>query len=437
LRMLHQAVGSFFMILTALLGAGAQTAASQVKSWAQTDSLAASDGAKNDELGYSIAISGNVIVVGAPYASIHGRESQGAAYVFVKDGEAGHFKQVAKLTASDGAINYTLGSAVAISDGTIVVGADSTNLGRKQYAGAAYVYCKPKAGWSDMTEAAKLTAGDAASQAYFGSSIAISGDTVVVGADGADIGANRFQGAAYVFVKPSSGWKSMTQTAKLTASDGAGKDQLGYSAAMSGDTIVVGARAAAVSGHARQGAVYVFQKPGSGWKDGSQTAKLTVPNESAASLLGSSVSVDADAVLAGAPGSGNAYMFAKSSDSWVNMNAPTAKLTAADRPAGDQFGYSVSIHGEIAAVGAKFSEIDGHSQQGAVYVFSKGTNGWDSATQVGKLVADDGGPRGWLGASINTDGKRIVAGAPGTAMGPQLYRGKVYAFQVKPEHKDQ
>ncbi len=146
--------------------------------------------------------------------------------------------QAAKLTASDGAASDSFGASVAVSGDTIVVGADGTHVGANLAQGSAYVFVKPTGGWSGMTQTAKLTASDGVAYDHFGISVAISGDTIVVGASGS----NSSQGAAYVFVKPTGGWTgAMTQTAKLTASDGAANDYFGGSVAISGDTIVVGA----------------------------------------------------------------------------------------------------------------------------------------------------------------------------------------------------
>ncbi|MDM8553620.1 choice-of-anchor D domain-containing protein, partial [Desulfococcaceae bacterium HSG7] len=116
----------------------------------------------------------------------------------------------------------------------------------------AYVFVKPAGGWSDMTQTAKLTASDANSDDHFGWSVAVNGDTAVVGANGDDTG------SAYVFVKPAGGWSDMTQTAKLTASDAAADDQFGSSAAVSGDTVVVGAPYNDDDG-AESGSAYIFE----------------------------------------------------------------------------------------------------------------------------------------------------------------------------------
>ena len=131
-------------------------------------------------------------------------------------------------------------------------------------------------------EQAKLTASDGAAGDRFHVSAAVSGDTVVVGASGDDVGANADQGSAYVFVKPGAGWVSGTETAKLTASDGAAFDRFGSSVAVSGDTIVVGASGDDVGANADQGSAYVFVKPGAGWVSGTETAKLTASDGAAA-----------------------------------------------------------------------------------------------------------------------------------------------------------
>jgi len=148
--------------------------------------------------------------------------------------------QKAKLTAADGEANDYFGRSVAISGETVVVGVDFDDIGANSNQGSAYVFVRPESGWADMTQTAKLTASGGAASDYFGYSVAISGDTVVAGSSNADIGANADQGSAYVFVRPESGWADMTQTAKLTASDGAASDYWGISVAVSGDTVVVG-----------------------------------------------------------------------------------------------------------------------------------------------------------------------------------------------------
>jgi hypothetical protein len=172
--------------------------------------------------------------------------------------------QQAKLTASDGAEFDELGTSVSISGRTIVVGAPSATVGSNFDQGAAYVFVRRGSTWADRTQSAKLTVSDGASFDLLGTSVAISGDTAVVGAPGATVGGNAAQGAAYVFVKPGSGWADGSENATLTASDGLPEDLLGSSVAIDGGTIVAGAPAPPITGTPHHGAVYVFVKPGSG-----------------------------------------------------------------------------------------------------------------------------------------------------------------------------
>ena len=146
--------------------------------------------------------------------------------------------QTAKLTAGDGAADDLFGRSVAISDDTIVVGAYHDDENGTD-SGSAYVFVQPGGGWADMTQTAKLTAGDGAADDFFGRSVAISNDTIVVGAYGDDDN-GLSSGSAYVFEKPGSGWADMIQTDKLTADDGAADDFFGLSVAISNDTIDVG-----------------------------------------------------------------------------------------------------------------------------------------------------------------------------------------------------
>ncbi|HYK67058.1 MAG TPA: FG-GAP repeat protein, partial [Streptosporangiaceae bacterium] len=144
---------------------------------------------------------------------------------------------------------------IAVSGSTIVVGAPDANILPFNFGeGAAYVFVEPRSGWADATQTAKLTHSDGGNATVFGISVGISGDTVVAGAGLATVGANFDQGAAYIFVRPGSGWADETQTAKLTASDGAAGDQFGTSVAISGNTAVAGAPGATASGNFLQGA---------------------------------------------------------------------------------------------------------------------------------------------------------------------------------------
>jgi uncharacterized protein (DUF2345 family) len=338
---------------------------------------------------------------------------RGSAYVFVKpSGGWTHMTQTANLTASDRAASDMFGSAVGISGDTIVVAAMWDNSRQ----GAAYVFVKPSGGWSNMTQTAKLTSSDGDIGDWFGASAAISGDVIVVGA----VGHNYWQGATYAFVKPGTGWVNMTQTAKLTASDGAGGDRLGSSASISGDTIIAGA----MYDDSDRGSAYVFVKPTAGWSDMTQTAKLT-PLDSAPSsyYFGISASISGDTIVVGANGlsnyTGAAYVFVKPTGGWSNMTQ-TAKLTASDAQEGYAFGSTVAVNGNIIIVGADGS----NSWKGGVYTFVKPTAGWGNMTETDLVVASDSAEGDGFGLSTAVSNTYIIGGS----YAHNSYQGAIYLF---------
>jgi hypothetical protein len=381
--------------------------------WMQLAELTASDATDYSFLGYSVATQGGTVVVGAPGTTIGSNNSQGAAYVFVKpkSGWKTTSKFTAKLTASDGAAKAAFGVSVSIQGGVIVVGADGATVGHNQFQGAAYIFVKPRSGWRTTSKfAAKLTASDGATGDNFGP-VAISGDTVVAGASAATINGNQNQGAAYVFVKPAGGWTTTTQTAKLTSSDGQPNDFFGADASISANTIAVGA----YGYNQQQGEAYVFVKPSGGWSNMTQSAKLTASDGHPGDSFGT-VAIDGDTIVAGAQlavvhgqQQGAAYVFVEPSGGWNGALTQTAKLTASDGNAGDYFGLSVSIKGSTLAIGALGVDRD----QGAVYVYVQPRSGWKNSSRfAAKLTASNGAQNEELGASVSVNGTMIVSGAP-------------------------
>jgi hypothetical protein len=394
-----------------------------VDPWIQQAKLTASDGVAADSFGFSIAVSGDTVVVGAPAGPGAASTDQGAAYVFVKpmDGWASMTETV-KLTASDGAAGDQFGSAVAISANTVVVGAAGDN----NFQGAAYVFVKPPTGWTSTSlYDGKLVASDGAELDSFGSSVGISSDaeTVVVGAAHQPY-PEQF-GAAYVFVRPGSGWTDVVETAKLTASDAGEIASLGSSVAVSDDTVVVGAEGADVASNIQQGAVYVFVKPAGGWIDMTQTAKLTASTGAAGDHLGVSVAAGGQTVVAGAFGAndqGAAYVFERPAGGWVDATE-TATLTASDGTGHDEnFGAAVAISGDTVVVGAY--QADYPAPEGAVYVFVKPAGGWMDMTETAKLAASDGALFDDFGWSVAVSDGTVVGGARSA----DSDRGVAYVF---------
>ena len=341
----------------------------------------------------------------------------------------------AKLTASDGSSNESFGQSVAIDGDTIVVGVPYDAVGANGYQGSVYVFTRPAGGWSTGTQVAKLTASDGGSWEYFAESVAIDGDTVVVGSPGDTISGNFSQGSAYIFTRPASGWASGTEAAKLTAADGTSSARFGQAVAIDGDTIVVGAPGDSIGGSYSQGAAYTFSRPAEGWASGTEAAKLTASTRSSNDYFAQSVAIDGDVIVVGSPGhtagtnwsQGSAYVFTRPAGGW-SSGTEAATLTASDGSTFDQLAGAVAIDGDTIAAGATADSIGPNWYQGSVYVFTKPDGGWSSATELAKLTASDGTSGDALGGRLVIDGDTIAAGARDSDVGTNDSQGSVYVF---------
>jgi hypothetical protein len=359
-----------------------------------------------DAFGLSVAISGDAAVVGAPFG-----DPLGSAYVFTRLG--GTWTQQSKLTASDGLSEGSwLGDAVAISGDTAIVGEHRDDDGGPGF-GSAYVFERLGVTWSQR---AKLTASDGEESDLFGGSVAISGDTAIVGARDDEKGSG--SGSAYVFTRSGGTW---SQQAKLTASDGEESDFFGDSVAISGDTAVVGAVWDDEKGW-DSGSAYVFTRSGGTW---SQQAKLTASDGEESASFGDSVAVSGNRVIVGAyrddgrePDSGSAYVFTRSGGSWSQQ----AKLTASDGEEDDYFGSSVAVSGNRVIVGA-YRDDDSGSDYGAAYVFTRSDGTW---TEQAKLMAGSGTKENLFGRSVAISGGTAIVGAVGDDRGSDSGSGSAY-----------
>ncbi|MFO0973781.1 MAG: thrombospondin type 3 repeat-containing protein [Phycisphaerae bacterium] len=402
--------------------------------WSQQAYLKASNTQAGDSFGNSVAINGDTVVVGAIYedsaaTGVNGNQADnsasnsGAAYVFVRDVN-GAWSQQAYLKASNTGAGDQFGAALALSGDTLVVGADSeasgaTGVNGNQLdnsttgAGAAYVFTRNGGVWSQQ---AYLKASNTGVADHFGAAVAVSGDTVVIGAyqeDSNATGVNGNQadnsavnaGAVYVFVRSGSVW---SQQAYIKGSNTGAGDFFGFSVGISGDTVVVGAAqedssATGVNGNqadnsaADAGAVYVFVRSGSVW---SQQAYIKASNAETTDLFGQSVGIDGDTIVVttiaedsnatgvngdqadnSAASSGAAYIFARSGGTWSQQ----VYLKASNTEAGDTFGISVAISGDTLVVCASGEDsgaagVNGDqsnnsvSRSGAAYVFDLDTD---------------------------------------------------------------
>jgi hypothetical protein len=353
--------------------------------WSQEAYLKASNAEADDFFGTTVAISGDTLVVGAigEDSSASGgeednsAENAGAAYVFSRSG--GVWSQEAYLKASNAEADDRFGWSVSISDDTLVVGAryegSSASGGEgdnsAENAGAAYVFSRSDGVWSQESY---LKASNAEADDYFGTSVAISGDTLVVGAnnedsnasDGEEDNSSEAAGAAYVFYRSDGVW---SQESYLKASNAEEGDRFGWSVAISGDTLVVGSHfeSGNVSGGEQDntspssGAAYVFTLNNGVW---SQEAYLKAINAEEYDYFGRSVAISGDTLVVGAyredssasggeddnsvEDAGAAYVFTRSDGVWIQE----ACLKASNAEADDLFGTSVAISGGTVVVGA-------------------------------------------------------------------------------------
>jgi hypothetical protein len=390
-------------------------------------SLSAGGGRTGDLFGSAVAVSKNVIVVGAPFRTVNGHKRQGAAYVFVKPASGwGHAKVTAVLTIAKGRAFDYFGAAVAIAGNTIAVSAPFVSSGSNVHQGAVYLFTKPAAGWGALHHpTGRLFPSDRNAQDTFGGALAGSGNTFVVGAPLHVVGQHPKQGSAYVFTRPAGGWmKHTVQTAELSPAAGSAGEEIGYAVAISGRTVVAGAPYVKVAGHVGAGAAFAFTEPSTGWRDSTHAAELTLSHPASAQYVGYSVGVSGSTVAVGAPDTtvgshklqGAGYVFVKpSSGGWQDAHQ-SATLTVTPGNPGAYFGEGIAASGtRIAGTGF-----------GLLSVFSRG-GGWHGTQhQQAQLSGPDS--LDFLGKAVAMSGSTIVAGAPTQTVGRHLGQGAIYVY---------
>ncbi len=341
--------------------------------WGQVAKLVPVDGETLDWFGVAVAISGRRAIVGAEHDSDNGTNA-GAAYVFRRETDSGdRWSQTAALLAADGAAHDNFGSSVALAGDIALVGAGGDD-DNGDASGSAYVFRGSAGEPGDWEQVAKLVASDGMRGDDFGRSVAISGNSAIVGARTNDRHGED-SGATYVFERHADGPDTWAQTARLSPDDAAEGQLFGSSVAISGDYALVGAQADSQNG-INSGAAYVFHRhrgDTSGW---GQTAKLLASDGSARLRFGRDVSISGRLALIGASGSpldpmlGSAYAFYRSADSSDNWDE-LGKLQAIDGSPGDWFGEAVAVSGHGAIVGA-YGHDDPGVDAGSATIYSAG-----------------------------------------------------------------
>lgn len=378
-------IGSFLLVLV-FVGSG-------FAEWLERHKFVSPNGKYFDWYGASVHISGDYLIVGAPGAKIYFSVEMGAAYIYKRELWGWVYKKV--VIASDGASYDLFGNSVGMDGEYAIIGAfRDDDLGAD--SGSAYIFKGEDAQWSQQT---KLRASDGRAGDRFGQSVSISGDYAIVGCPFHDDDM-KDNGAAYIYKRTDTGW---VEEAKLTASDAAAGDLFGWSISLSGRYAIVGSRSDDTHGSG-SGSAYIFELREGEWI---QLQKLTASDGVKGANFGYSVFMKGDQVIIGAAyeneATGSAYVFEREGESWVEQ----AKLTASDGAECDYFGYSVSICGDYAIVGAMMDDDLGQIS-GSAYVFKRNVSGWSEHV---KLTASDGSESNLFGSSVSIDGKYIAVGA--------------------------
>ncbi|HEV2883513.1 MAG TPA: hypothetical protein VGW36_01575 [Pyrinomonadaceae bacterium] len=435
--------------------------------WVEQARLLPDNGQPLDNFGYSVAISGNTVVVGTRFAAYGNRhEVPGRAYVFIREGTTWTLQT--ELRASDASAEDYFGTSVAIDGDTIAIGADSDSFSGNPARGSVYIFTREAGVWAERL---KLLSHDGGPNDHFGNALSLTGNTLVVGAKTDTVGANTNQGSAYVFTGSGANW---SEQAKLTATEGLAYDRFGFTTAIDGNTIVIGTdrnnsgaayvfvfngtswaqqatlttvttgtyapNSVAIDGDTAlvgtyetllnapsgsQGPVFVFVREGQTW---TRQTQLSPGAGSTSRRFGAAVLISGDTAIVGAshdnttqPG-GAAYIFTRFSGTGWHQQL---RVRAQDGAQREDFASSVAISGDTVVIGSRADDVEGVNEQGSAYVFARKGNAW---TFQGKLLAPDGRQYDEFGQSVAIDGDTIVVGSD-SATGTNYEQGAAYVFQ--------
>lgn len=386
--------------------------------FAQQAKLVPSGGQANDYLGNAIAISGNWAIFGVYNKTVGANQQQGAAYVYQRIGSTWTLKQM--LTASDGSAEDYFGLNVALSGNLMVIGARYADGSNNRYGmGAAYIFML--AGNNTWIQVQKLIPNDGQAHDNFGTSIAINGLSILIGAPGEYFTDTHTNGAVYVFTWTGSGWE---QQQKLTAPDGVPGGSFGVHLASSGSNL------AASTIHnpflnIPKGAVYLFQQSGGWW---SYQQKLTSPYPSThtdyghdLSMSGMTLAVGGEVLMSGIDES--VYVYTLSGSTWELQQ----KVIAPDN-ASWSFGVNIALEGNRLVVGCDYDVILSGDSHGSAYVFERSGTTWNLRQ---KLIAPDGQAEDDFGSGVAISGNTVIVGAPNADILGLQNQGAGYVFTLQ------
>ena len=384
------------------------------RSGAQRAYLKAATPRSGDRFGYSVACDGATVVVGAPDqdsgSGANAIMDAGGVHVFAREGDG--FGAPLALAASTPRERAYFGTSVVVDGDTIVVGASGDSGG-----GAVYVFVRDGDGWSEQ---ARLPHPVPANNLEFGWSIALRGDTLVVGSPGDD--RDRVDaGAVFLFTRDGSLWSAGQRLVPNTPQPAA---WFGSGVALDGERLAVGATGETTSSFT-SGAAYVFERSGSGF---AQRARVVASNPGIADFFGETVGLAGDTLVVGAFGastsqgsSGAIYVYERAGDDWPQLQ----QLGPSNASADALFGARLAFDGDLLVTGASQEDSGatgvggdpsgpGRENSGAGYVFVRRGNRFE---QLALLKADEPEPGDLYGFAVALAGDTIVIGADAEASG--------------------
>jgi len=389
----------------------------------ETAKLLAPDAADSDRYGFSVAAGDDWLAVGAPYDGTPAGTGAGSVYLYERSGDNWVFS--GHLYASDpGAMDY-FGYSLAMYGDDLVVGANTDTTAAGASAGSAYVFHRTGDTWDEQ---AHFYAPDGASPDYFGCSVAISGDDILVGAYFHAQGAAPHAGAAYFYNRLGGVWSLAKEVA---AADPGQNDRFGRAVAIDGDWAIIGALCDTTVAGSNAGSVYVFQRSGSDW---SQTQRIVASNGVGNDRFGNAVALDGDTGVVGAPyrtvggtaTAGAAYILERNGMTW----SESAMLTGTD---GSQFfGASVALQSSAAIVGSYRENTPASTSAGAAYVFVGQGDSWTCAA---RLFDVDGNKEASYGQAVAAAPGHFFVGAP-TDDDAANDCGSVFVYDYRPPQID-
>ncbi|MES2773155.1 MAG: hypothetical protein V4722_03170 [Bacteroidota bacterium] len=325
---------------------------------------------------------------------------------------------------SNMAVGDYFGLCNSMSGNYAIIGASGKTVGVNASQGAAYIYFFNGTTWEQLQT---LTASDGAANDFFGVSVSINGNFAIVGARGKTVGGNVSQGKVYFFVNNGSSWVQLGTG--LTASDGTANDYLGFSVSISGNYAIAGAYNKTVSGHTNRGKAYIYNYNGSTWAQ--VGTGITASDGAVNDCFGFSVSISGNNAIVGAYGKdvgvydaqGKAYIFTNLGGTWTQVGTG---FTNNDGAAYDVFGYDVSIKSNYAIIGARNKASYSYTSQGAAYIYMYNGSNW---VQVQKLTANDGAVEDFYGTRVAITGKYVIVGAARKMIGSKYQQGAAYIYQ--------